>query len=155
MYDFFKKNRDGIMNKTKLILIILAGFLLITGCSTFIRDEDSQKITLQYQAGEYILLQDVVRNNVTYPKNSELKLLVVTGDDWLKIYAYNSGEELLNSKRFLLLYMFKGDFPDKKFSQEILDLELSKMVKWIDPSSQSKKEIKKEVKTETRKKQKK
>ena len=118
MYDFFKKNRDGIMIKTNISIIILIMSLLMAGCSTFIKDEDSEKISLKYQAGEYVLLQDLNRNDIIFPKNSVVKLIVLTGSDWIKIYAYNSGEELLASNRLLLLYLFDGDFPKEKFSQE-------------------------------------
>jgi type II secretion system-associated lipoprotein len=144
MYDFFKKiHRDGIMIKTKLGGIILIGSLLFAGCSSFIKDEDSDSITLKYQAGEYVLLQDINRNNVIFPKNSQVKLIVLTGDDWIKIYAYNSSEELLVSNRFLLLYMFEEDFPEKKFSQDYLNAELLKIVRPKGSADKAVKETKK------------
>ena len=122
------------MIKTKLSTIILVGSLLAgalfsAGCSSFVPEEDSERISLKYQAGEYVLLDDINRNNVIFSKGSIVKLLVVTGDDWVKIYAYNSNEELLSSARFLLLYLFEDDFPDEKFSQEFLDAELLKIVR--------------------------
>lgn len=116
------------MIKINFIKILIFAVLLITGCSTFIPDAESNKLSLKYQAGEYVLLSDLSRNKITFPKNSILKLLVTTGKDWIKIYAYNSNEELLLSRRLLLLYMFETDFPDEKFSQQYLDAELSKLV---------------------------
>ncbi|HNX25758.1 MAG TPA: hypothetical protein PKG60_17050 [Spirochaetota bacterium] len=134
------------MIKKKFGRFILIAALLVTGCSTFIKDEDSEQISLRYQAGEYILLQDLNRNNVIFPKNSSVKLIVLTGDDWVKIYAYNSREELLASNRFLLLYLFEDDFPDGKFSQEYLDSELLKIVKQKNLSDQPNKEKAKKAK---------
>lgn len=130
------------MIKTKLSIIILIVSLFITGCSSFVPDEDSESITLKYQAGEYVLLEDINRNNVIFSKGSIVKLLVVTGDEWVKIYAYNSDEELLSSTRFLLLYLFEGDFPDEEFSQDVLDAELLKVVRPKAAGEQSVKEPK-------------
>jgi len=143
---FYKINRDGIMIKRNLSRIIFIGALLISGCSTFIEDVDSEQISLKYQAGEYVLLQDLNRNNVIIPKDSALKLIVLTSDDWIKIYAYNSSEEILESNRFIILYMFKEDFPDEKFSQEHLDSELAKIVKRKNSADRPKKENKKNPK---------
>ena len=134
------------MIKTNLRIIILIGSMLITGCSSFVPDDDTEKITLKYQAGEYVLLEDLNRNNVIFSKGSIVKLLVVTGDEWVKIYAYNSDEELLSSTRFLLLYLFEGDFPDEEFSQEVLDAELLKVVRPKGASDQSVKESKNDKK---------
>jgi type II secretion system-associated lipoprotein len=135
------------MIKTKVSIIILmgsllAGVLFSAGCSSFVPEEDSERITLKYQAGEYVLLDDINRNNIVFSKGSIVKLLVVTGDDWVKIYAYNSNEELLSSKRFLLLYLFEDDFPDEKFNQEFLDAELLKAVRPKGSAEQSPKESK-------------
>ncbi len=139
------------MIKTKISIIILigsllAGVLFSAGCSSFVPEEDSERISLKYQAGEFVLLEDINRNNLVFSKGSVVKLLVVTGDDWVKIYAYNSNEELLASTRFLLLYLFEDDFTDKKFNQEFLDGELLKIVRPKGSSEQSPKESKSSTK---------
>jgi type II secretion system-associated lipoprotein len=134
------------MIKQKFGSFLLIAALLLSGCSTFIPDEDSEQISLKYQAGEYVLLQDLNRNNVIIPKNTALKLIVLTSDDWIKVYAYNSSEEILASNRFLLLYLFQEDFPEEKFSQEYLDAELLKIVKPRNSSVQPKTEKTKSLK---------
>lgn len=117
------------MTKKNIGIIIITALLLIPACSTFIRDEVSESITLKYQAGEFVMLQDLKRNDSVLPANSAVKLIVITGDEWIKIYAYDAKEDLLSSKRILLLYLFESDFPEEKFSQEFLDNELLKLVK--------------------------
>lgn len=134
------------MIKQKIGSFLFIAALLLSGCSTFIPDEDSEQISLKYQAGEYVLLQDLNRNNVIIPKNTALKLIVLTSDDWIKVYAYNSSEEILASNRFLLLYLFQEDFPEEKFSQEYLDAELLKIVKQRNSSVQPKTEKTKSLK---------
>lgn len=122
------------MIKKNSILIFLFAVSVLTGCSSFISEDQSNKLSAKYQAGEYVLLSDLNRNKMTFPANSLVKLIVVTGKDWIKIYAYNSNEELLVSKRLLLLYIFETDFPNEKFSQQHLDSELSKLVVLKDAS---------------------
>lgn len=139
------------MIKRKFSTIILTGSLLAgafftAGCSSFVPEEDSERITLKYQTGEFVLLEDINRNNLVFGKGSIVKLLVVTGDDWVKIYAYNSNEELLSSVRFLLLYLFEDDFPDEEFNQEFLDAELMKIVRPKGSSEQNPKDSKKSIK---------
>lgn len=134
------------MIKTNFSRIILIGSLLLPGCSSFVKAEDSEKLSLKYQAADYMLLQDLKRNDKILPKDTSVKLLVLTSDDWVKIYAYNSSEELLNSNRLLALYMFEDDFPDKKYSEEYLDSQLLKIVKQKDTSGKPEKEVKKETK---------
>ena len=143
------------MIKTNFGRIILVVSLLVTGCSSFIPDEDVERITLKYQAGEYVLLQDLNRNNIIFPKNSPVKLIVLAGDDWVKVYVYNSSEELLASKRLILLHMFETDFPEEKFNQELFETELAKLIKFKDPSESTKKENRKETKKDNKKETKK
>ncbi|MCL1833588.1 MAG: type II secretion system-associated lipoprotein [Leptospirales bacterium] len=129
------------MIKKYFMIVFVIGLLFILGCSTFIRDEDANKITLKYQEGEYLLLEDLTRNNITIPKNRAVKLLVETSSDWIKVYAYDSREELLKSTRVLLIYLFDSDFPNEKFNNELFDSEISKIVrpKGVDIKSNKKK----------------
>lgn len=115
--------------KNKLLLIILSGVFLCAGCSSFVPDEDVERLTLKYQSGDYILLQDVTRNDVTLTKGTIVKLIFVAGDEWAKIYAFDKKEELLSSKRQLLIYMFEDDFPDEEFNNELFETELSKVAR--------------------------
>ena len=117
------------MIKKYLRIFLVIGLMSISACSTFMRDEDADRITVKYQEGEYVLLGDLTRNNVTIPKNTVVKLLVETSSDWVKVYAYDSKEELLKSTRLLLLYLFDTDFPDEKFDQEYFDSEINKLVR--------------------------
>ena len=117
------------MIKKYLRPFFVIGVLSISACSTFMKDEDIDRVTLKYQEGEYVLIDELKRDNLSLPKNTAVKLLVETSSDWVKIYAYDSKEELLKSTRVLLLYLFDSDFPDEKFNQEFFDSEMNKLVK--------------------------
>lgn len=111
----------------KLLITALMCALICAGCSSFVTDEDVEALSVKYQSDDYILLQDITRNDVTLAKGTIVKLTFVAGDEWVKIYAYDRKEELLSSKRQLLIYMFEDDFPDKEFNQALLDAELSRV----------------------------
>ena len=118
----------------KIIFLLLISFLsFVSACSTFIPEEDVDSLNKRY-SGDYILLQDVTINELSLPKGTVVKLIIVGGDEWVKVYAYNAKEDLLLANRFLILYMFEDDFPDKEFNVDLLDKELANIVK---PSTNS------------------
>ncbi|HON16985.1 MAG TPA: type II secretion system-associated lipoprotein [Spirochaetota bacterium] len=118
----------------KIIFLLLISFLsFVSACSTFIPEEDVDSLNKRY-SGDYILLQDVTINELSLPKGTVVKLIIVGGDEWVKVYAYNAKEDLLLAHRFLILYMFEDDFPDKEFNVDLLDKELANIVK---PSTNS------------------
>jgi len=116
---------------------IITAFICIlfySGCSTFVSDEDVEKLTVKYKSGDYVLLQDITRNDVTLAKGTVIKLTFVAGDEWVKIYAYDKKEELLTSRRQLLIYMFEDEFPEEEFNPELLEMELVKVAKLYNSS---------------------
>ena len=119
----------------RFIIIVLMLIAAGTGCSSFVPDDDAERLTLKYRTGDYILLEDITRNDVTLTKGTVVKLTFVAGDDWVKIYAYDKKEELLTSRRQLLIYMFEDDFPDEEFKPELLEAELAKIVKAVNSSA--------------------
>lgn len=122
------------INKLYLITVLIS-MVVGAGCSSFVPDDDAERLALKYRTGEYILLEDITRNDVTLAKGTVVKLTFVAGDDWVKIYAYDKKEELLTSRRQLLIYMFEDDFPDEEFKPELLENELSKIAKAVDSST--------------------
>ena len=126
------------MQNIRIIILLFVCSLLFNGCmgcSTLVEDDDIEPLTKKYQAGEYVLLQDVTRNDVTLAKGTVVRLTFAAGDEWVKIYAYDKKEELLTSRRELLIYMFQEDFPDEKFKVELLDAELAKVARPVDSVS--------------------
>lgn len=102
--------------------------VVLTACSTFIPDEENDKLKLINQSGEYVLVDKIERNGVVLEKDTAVKLILLTSDEWIKVYAYKSDEGLLVSSRVLILYMFDSDFPEKKFDRVLFNKELEKIV---------------------------
>lgn len=135
---FLKKSGKKIMRiQNKLLITALICAISCAGCSSFVADEDAERLAVKYQSGDYILLQDITRNDVTLAKGTVVKLTFVSGDEWVKIYAYDKKEELLTSRRQLLIYMFEDDFPDGEFNQELLETELAKVAQLYGSSAGS------------------
>ncbi|HOP29620.1 MAG TPA: type II secretion system-associated lipoprotein [Spirochaetota bacterium] len=111
----------------KIISTVFICILISAGCSTFVPDEEVDRLTVKFQSYDYILLQDVKRNDITLAKGTVVRLTFVAGDEWVKIYAYDKKEELLTSQRQLLIYMFEDEFPDEEFDVARLDAELAKI----------------------------
>lgn len=137
--------------KKILFFFTLIQLIVISGCSSFIADEDVEKLKVYesdngtYQ--EYVLLEEIVRNGMVLAKGEIVRILIVTDDEWIKVYAYRASEGLLKSVRFLVLHMFDDDFPDSKFDREKFDLELGKIIAKAGSSDNKKRaETKKEKK---------
>ena len=137
------------MQNIRIIILLFVCSLLFNGCmgcSTLVEDDDIEPLTKKYQAGEYVLLQDVTRNDVTLAKGTVVRLTFAAGDEWVKIYAYDKKEELLTSKRQLLVYMFEDEFPEEEFNPELLETELAKVAQVYNSSVSEVKQQSKSVK---------
>lgn len=109
---------------------------LATGCAPFIRDESVPKL-LELEGQIYRTKKKIDLTGSGYPfqdieipDGMDVRLVVALGTDWVKIYGYPySGEDSrLREPRYLILYMFEDDFPDKKFDPEYLKKRLYSLV---------------------------
>ena len=115
--------------KTIILKISVVLFLaFITGCATMIDKVHKTKID-EYEKKIYTLLNEEAVVGDPFKKGTKVKLIVVSGSDWVKVYAYDSSEDVLNAKRSLILYLFKEDFPTQKFELNVLEKKLGEKVK--------------------------
>ena len=135
---FVLKNTEGfainIMKYRILILPLLA--LLISSafssCSSFVMEEDSNRLrAIERSNGNsvnYVMLHDVERNGVVLKRGTAVRIVIVVGDDWIKVYAYDSSQPLLEAKRLLVLYVFKDEFPDEVYKEELFRQKLAEVL---------------------------
>jgi type II secretion system-associated lipoprotein len=113
-----------IITKLMVILFLAA----ITGCATMIDQVHRPKID-EFEKKAYTLLNEEAVIGEPFKKGTLVKLVIISGGDWVKVYAYNSKEDVLNAKRSLILYLFKEDFPTQKFEMKVLEKKLFEKVK--------------------------
>jgi len=96
-----------------IISAVISGLILVS-CATFLRNDDALYLR-DYEKSIYMLKEDIGEGKFALKKSERVKLYIVTGDDFIKIYCYPAGNDLLKSERTLLLYLFEDDFENKKF----------------------------------------
>lgn len=95
----------------RYLFMFLLTLLSLSSCVTLIKDEEIDVIR-KYEEGTYILkinLADNMGNSLS--KGTRVKIISRSTNEYVKFYAYSANEPLLESKRFLLLYLFQEDFP--------------------------------------------
>ena len=95
----------------RYLLVFLFSLITLSSCVTLIKDEEIVSIK-KYEDITYILktnLTDNMGNSLS--KGTRVKIISKTTNEYVKFYAYSANEPLLESKRFLLLYLFQEDFP--------------------------------------------
>ena len=103
-------------------------FSIMTACSSFVKDESMPELK-KYEKATYILQKTVRDNGPVLTKNQKVKIVVMTGDSWVKVYGYPAGDDKLKTGRSLLLYLFDDDFVNDEFNIKVFEQELFKVVK--------------------------
>lgn len=104
------------MRKLLVLLNILIFFLF--SCVSFIKDDDIQTVN-NFEKNVYIMKKDVFAGNRVLKKDQEVKIIIITDKEWIKVYGYKVDAGLLKGERVLILYLFEDDF-----SAEMFDMEL-------------------------------
>jgi type II secretion system-associated lipoprotein len=129
--NFLKK--DGTMKKINIALIAVFVLILLSSCSTFVKDKEADKLRSFERADDqfidYRLLKDVETGNLSIKKGEKVRIVISVGGDWIKVYVYRAEEELLVSRRVLALYLFEDDFPDEKYNPAFFREKLHEVVK--------------------------
>lgn len=103
------------------IILISAATACIVSCSSFIPDTDFASIR-DLESSTYVLQKDVLNNRqVVMAKGKSVKIFIKSNTTWVKVYAYPSEEDILESKRSLVMYIFDDEFPDKLFKRDYFD----------------------------------
>ena len=118
------------MRRRLIHLFVFAIFLpLAIACgSKLVRKEEVQRISKEYE-GVYVIKERIdVGNFDTLNKGARVRIFFKTAGDYVSVYAYpySQPREEANGKNILLL--FEGDFPDKKFSEELLKQRIAALV---------------------------
>lgn len=119
-----KFSMNGNRHAGTLIAVMAVIFL---ACTTFILDEEIDGLK-SVESGTYKMLKDVSVNDLSLSKGESVKLMIRANDTSIKVYAYSAEQDILKSKRVLILHLFQDDFKDERFSRDGFDSKLSDVV---------------------------
>lgn len=116
------------MHRATLALFALFASLLMACGSRFVKKEEIQRISKDYE-GVYVLRERVETGNFdSLNKGARVKLFFKAAGDYVSVYAYpysQSREEAVGKN---ILQLFESDFPDKKFSEALLRQRINDLV---------------------------
>jgi len=116
------------MNGNRHAGAILAVMVALSlACATFILDEEIDGLK-SVESGTYKMLKDVSANDLSLSKGESVKLMIRANDISIKVYAYSADQDILKSKRVLILHLFQDDFKDERFSRDGFDSKLGDVV---------------------------
>jgi len=111
-----------------VVILFMFSALTLVSCSSFV-EKEKIPVLKDYEKYEYILKKEVSIGNRTLARGDNIRLHIVVGDEWIKVYGYNAGSDPLQAQRLLILYLFEDDFTEERFSMEFFDKKLSELVK--------------------------
>ncbi len=112
----------------KNLLIVLLFFVLLTGCKSFITEEQIEALKV-YEPYTYTLKDDIaVNGTVRLKKGTDVKIYLIGTEDFVKVYAYPVEHSFLKSRRSLLIYVFEDDFENKKYTETQFEEKMSKII---------------------------
>ncbi|MBN2403273.1 MAG: type II secretion system-associated lipoprotein [Spirochaetes bacterium] len=123
------------MKKANAKSFIIISALIFSSCTTilftsFLKKEDISNIK-NYEKNEYILKADEGEGDYSVKKGTKVKLHMITGDDFIKVYCYPSNMNFVKTKRTLINYLFEDDFEKSKFNIAVFE---KKLFEKVDPA---------------------
>lgn len=110
--------------RKKISFIPTAIALLLVSCTPFLAKESLPQLR-SYEKSIYVLKQDAVHRDYSLKKGQRVRLHLVTGSDFIKVYCYSADTHILKAERILVLYLFDSDFPKKIFDPGFFEEKLS------------------------------
>lgn len=71
--------------RASLSLLCLIGIL--SSCTTFLREDQAESLHA-YEKPLYVLQKDITQDDYTLHKNERIRILIKTGDEYIKVYGY-------------------------------------------------------------------
>ena len=122
------------MNRVKGFICLVFVSFLFNSCTPLIKTEESTALK-DFEKDKYQLVNDLVNNNTSIlPKGTIVRIMVLTSSEWIKVYAMDDSADPVSVQRYLMLYLFDDDFPNKVFTSDVFKERFAKYAVKIDPS---------------------
>lgn len=111
--------------KKWLIPVLICFFA--ASCSSFMTTEQEESLK-DLENYNYVMRKAVTVEKRSLAKNKAVKLEIIHGTDYVKVYAYSASVDILKAERLLLVYLFEEDFPNAKFDLDFVIRHLDEFV---------------------------
>jgi hypothetical protein len=91
--------------------------------------KDQERSLREAETRTYVMLRDVTAGKKSLRKDEEVKIVIVSTDDSLKVYGYSAAVDRLKAERVLLLYIFSEEFQNEKFDLDFFFKRLHEVVR--------------------------
>lgn len=115
------------MKKANAIVITILCAFLFLSCTSFLTKKDISQVK-EYEKADYTLKEDAGEEERLLRKGTKVKLFILTGDNFIKVYCYRSNINFVKAERILILYMFEDEFKKSRFDQSVFEDLLFKKV---------------------------
>ena len=113
------------MRKQLYCFFVIPVFIL--SCSKLVKDEHLPALS-DLEKPVYIMKTDVKLDERILTKGQHVRIIIVPGDEWIKVYAYPAESDPLKAERVNVLYLFEDDFKDEKFDMAVFRQKLGEIV---------------------------
>ncbi len=116
------------IKKTFLFVSTLVFTITVVSCSSFVKEEDMPALK-KLEGSTYVLKKDVKIGTGSVAKGTTVKIVIMAGGDWLKVYSYLAKGDKLKAPRTLILYIFEDEFAEEKYSYKLFEKRFSAILK--------------------------
>jgi len=113
--------------KKILFTILLAITMILIGCKTFVPKESKAQLK-SLEKHVYIMKKGVTHGKHSLKKGQSVKIIVMPGDNWIKVYAYPSYKDKLNAPRVLVVFSFDEDYKLNIYNYKIFKADFDKVL---------------------------
>ncbi len=114
--------------KKILLTIFLAVTMIIIGCKSFVpKDLKAQVKTLEKYT--YVLLKSTTHGKYSLKKGSKVKVIIMVGEEWIKVYAYPSYKDKLNAPRVLVVFSFDDEYKKNIYDYKVFKKSFDKVLR--------------------------
>ncbi len=108
------------IKKMFLFVSTLVFTITVVSCSSFVKEENMPALK-KLESNTYVLKKDVEIGSGSVKKGRSVKVVIMAGDDWLKVYTYSAKGDKLKAPRTLILYMFEDEFKKETYSYKYFE----------------------------------
>jgi len=113
----------------RLVICLLLAWLGFAACSSrLVKKEEIQRISKDYEKVYTLKDRVEVGNFDSLGKGAKVRLYFKTTGEYVSVYAYPYSQLREEASGKNILQLFEGDFPNKKFSEEILRSRIANLV---------------------------